>query len=86
MVNAPLLASVIGQDHGENGLANRGRTTVLRIVINPEVGRKNGRGYSSRWCQLLEVSDERSLTHPGKNPVPFNVEFRGLDSQIQEVN
>jgi len=50
------------------------------------VGRKNGRDYSSRWCQLLEVSEERSLTHPGKNPVPFNVEFRGLYSQIQEVN
>ncbi|WP_153304281.1 hypothetical protein [Desulfonatronum thiosulfatophilum] len=32
------------------------------------------------------VSKERSPTHPGKNPVPFNVEFRGFDSQLKEVN
>jgi hypothetical protein len=56
------------------------------MVINPEVGRENCRNYSARWCQLPGVSEKRSLTHPGENPVPFNVEFRGLYSQIQEVN
>jgi hypothetical protein len=48
MVNTPLLASIIGQDHGKNGPANRGRTAVLRIVINPEVGRENRRNHSAR--------------------------------------
>ena len=32
------------------------------------------------------VSVERSLTHPGKNPVPFNVELSGFDSQFLKVN
>jgi hypothetical protein len=35
---------------------------------------------------LSGVSKERSLTHTGENPVPFNVEFSGFDSQFQEVN
>lgn len=86
MVNAPRLASVIGQDNRENGPANRGRTAVLRMVINPEVGRENCRNYSARWCQLPGVSEKRSLTHPGENSVPFNVKFSGFDSQLQEVN
>ncbi|SBW00669.1 hypothetical protein KM92DES2_11389 [uncultured Desulfovibrio sp.] len=86
MVNAPLLASVIGQDHGENGPTNRSRTAVFRIVINPEVGRERRRNHSARWCQLPGVSEECSLTHTGKSPVPLNVEFRWFDSQFQEVN
>ena|GEM_PF-6173261 len=86
MVNSPLFASVIGQDHGENGPANGGRTSVIRIVIDPEVRRKNRRIHSARWCQLLGVSEKSSLTHPGKNPVPFNIEFSGFDSQFQEIN
>lgn len=62
------------------------RVHYIRIVIDPEVDRENRRNHSARWCQLPGVSDECSLTHPGKNPVPFNVECRGLYSQIQEVN
>jgi len=35
---------------------------------------------------LPGVSEECSLTHPGKKSGPLNVEISGFDSQPQEVN
>ena len=54
---------------------------------NPKSLTFNVRQFSETgWCQLPGVSEECSLTHPGKNPVPLNVEISGFDSQFQEVN